>query len=53
MLNGHVEDVEQCLTVEFFDTASLQLVLNGVQYDTHSLTEGEPAMLQSGSDFPW
>lgn len=53
MLNGHVEDVKQCLTVEFFDTASLELVLNGSQYDTYSLTEWVLAMLQSGSYFHW
>jgi len=53
LLNGHVEDVEQCLTVELFDTASLQLALNGAQYDTYSLTEWILAMLQSGSYFHW
>lgn len=38
-MNEHVEDVKQCLTVEFFDTASSQLALNGAQYDTYSLTD--------------
>lgn len=53
LLNGHVEDVEQCLTVEFFDTASLTAWAEWAQYDTYSLTEWVLAMLQSGSYFHW